>query len=176
MRRRHGATLAADRRGLAALEFALIAPILVTAYVATTEASLALMANRKLSLSASIAADLASHSDSINAQTVDGIFTATAAMLEPFDATSLTQRISAIVVEPDGTARVDWSRGSGVDALAPGSVVALPAGLVVADDGLVMAEAWLDYVSPMAFSLPGMRQFSETHFVYPRVNDRVLWE
>lgn len=176
MRRPPAAAITADRRGLAALEFALIAPILVTAYVATTEASLALMASRKLSISASVAADLASHSDSINAQTVEGIFTATAAMLEPFDATTLIQRISAIVVEPDGTARVDWSRGSGVEALEAGSVVVLPAGLVVADEGVVMAEAWLDYVSPMAFSLPGLRQFSETHFVYPRVNDRVIWE
>lgn len=165
-----------DRRGLAALEFALIAPILVMAYVATAEASLALMAQRKLSLSASIAADLASHSATINAATVAGIFTATTAVLDPFDASTLTQRLTGIVVDPDGVARVEWSVGAGMEALAVGSLVTLPANLVAADEGIVMAETSLDYASPMAFTLPGTRQFSETHFVYPRVNDRVLWE
>jgi Flp pilus assembly protein TadG len=168
--------LGSDRRGLAALEFALIAPILVMAYLATAEASLALMAQRKLSLSASIAADLASHSATINVQTVNGIFAATTAVLDPFDATTLAQRLTGIVVDPGGVARVEWSVGAGMEALVIGSEVALPANLVVADEGIVMAETALDYASPMAFTLPGTRQFSETHFVYPRVNDRVLWE
>jgi Flp pilus assembly protein TadG len=168
--------LGGDRRGLAALEFALIAPILVMAYLATAEASLALMAQCKLSLSASIAADLASHSATINVQTVNGIFAATTAVLDPFDATTLTQRLTGIVVDAAGVARVEWSVGAGMAALATGSEVALPAILVAADEGIVMAETSLDYASPMAFTLPGTRQFSETHFVYPRVNDRVLWE
>lgn len=168
--------LAGDRRGVAALEFALVAPILAVAYVATAEASLAIMAQRKLALATSIGADLASHSRTINAQTVNGIFRATTAVLEPFDAATLTQRITAVVVDADGNAVVDWSVGAGIDRLAAGSVVALPAGLVVAEEGLVMAEAWLDYRSPMAFTLPGTNRFVETHYVYPRFNDRVLWE
>jgi Flp pilus assembly protein TadG len=168
--------LVTDRGGVAALEFALVAPILAVAYVATAEASLAIMAQRKLALSASIGADLASHSRTINAQTVNGIFRATTAVLEPFDAGTLTQRITAVVVDPDGNAVVDWSVGAGIAPLARGAVVALPAGLAVADEGLVMAEAWLDYRSPMAFTLPGTNRFVETHYVYPRFNDRVLWE
>ncbi len=176
MRRRLRHLLGGDQRGLAAVEFALLAPLLVTAYVATAEASLALIAQRKLSLSASIAADLASHSSTINAATVNGIFEATAAVLEPFAADGLVQRLSAIVVDPDGTARIAWSVGNGITAHPVGSPIVLPANLVDVDEGVVMAEAWLDYTSPMAFTLPGTRQFSQTHFVFPRVNDRVLWE
>ncbi len=168
--------LGGDRRGLAAIEFALIAPILVTAYVATAEVSLAIIAYRKLGLSAAVAADLASHSSRIDAPTVRGIFEATAAVMAPFDAGTLVQRLSGIVVAPDGSATVDWSMAAGIDPLAAGSPVTLPPGLVVAGEGVVMAEAWFDYVSPMTFTLPGIGRFADVHFVYPRFNDRVLWE
>jgi hypothetical protein len=88
----------------------------------------------------------------------------------------LTQRVTAIIVDDDGIARVDWSVGAGIEGLAAGSPVAVPAALMIANEGLVMAEAWLDYVSPVPFALPGLRRFSERHFIHPRVNDRVLWE
>ena len=162
--------------GVAALEFALVAPVLVILYVGTIEVSLALMASRKLSLAAAATAELTSQGGTIDAATVADIFTASRAMLEPFDAGSLTQRVTAIVVDDDRTARVAWSVGAGIEGLAPGSPVAVPANLIIANEGLVMAEAWLDYASPMGFAMPGSRQFSERHFIYPRVKDRVLWE
>ncbi len=162
--------------GVAALEFALVAPVLVILYLGTIEVSLALMANRKLSLSAAATAELTSYSETIDAATVANIFAASSAMLEPFDAMSLTQRVTAIIVDDDGTPRVDWSVGAGIEGLVAGSPVAVPANLMIANEGLVMAEAWLDYTSPLAFAMPGLRQFSDRHFIYPRVNDRVLWE
>ena len=168
--------LTSAQGGVAALEFALVAPVLVGLYVGTIEVSLAMMANRKLSLSAAATAELASHAGTIDAATVANILTASRAMLEPFEAMPLTQRVTAIVVDGNGVPRVDWSVGAGIAALAPGSPVAVPANLLIANEGLVMAEAWLDYTSPMAFTLPGLRQFDERHFIYPRVNDRVLWE
>lgn len=162
--------------GVAALEFALVAPVLAILYLGTIEVSLALMANRKLSLSAATTAELVSHGSTIDATTVENIFAASSSMLAPFEAMPLVQRVTAIVVDEDGIARVDWSMGDGIESLTIGDPVVVPPDLVIAHEGLVMAEAWLDYSSPLAFTMPGLRRFSETHFIYPRVNDRVLWE
>ena len=166
----HGA-----QSGVAALEFALVAPVLIVLYLATAEVSLALMANRKLGLSTAAMAELTSHSGTIDQATVVGILSASRAMLEPFDASSLTQRVSALVVDADGVARVAWSVGAGVEARAGGAAVDVPAYLRRPGDGLVMAETQLDYVSPIAFAIPGFRRLSDIHFIYPRVDDRVHW-
>jgi Flp pilus assembly protein TadG len=168
--------LCGAQSGVAALEFALVLPFLIILYLGTAEVSIALMASRKLSLSTAAMAELTSFSGTINAATAANILEASRAMLEPFDATSLTQRVSALVVDADGVARVAWSVGAGIEGLAAGTAVDVPADLRVPDEGLVMAEAQLDYVSPMAFTMPGLRQFSELHFIYPRLDDRVLWE
>lgn len=168
--------LVTARSGVAALEFALVVPVLMTLYLASAEVSLALMASRKLSLSTAAMAELTSHSATIDAATVANILQASRAMLEPFDATTLTQRVSALVVDADGVARVAWSVGAGIAARPAGAAVEVPSHLRAPDEGLIMAETRLDYVSPMAFTMPGLRQFSDSHFIYPRVDDRVLWE
>lgn len=168
--------LFAAQSGVAALEFALVAPVLMVLYLATAEVSLALMADRKLSLSTAAMAELTSHSGTIDAATVATILQASRAILEPFDASSLTQRVSALVVDSDGVARVAWSVAAGVEALAGGAAVDVPVYLRRPGDGLVMAEARLDYVSPMAFTMPGLRQLGDIYFIYPRLDDRVQWE
>jgi Flp pilus assembly protein TadG len=162
--------------GLAAIEFALVAPLLIIIYLGSAEVTMALMAYRKLGNAAVIAAELASHSPTIDATTASRIQQAATASLAPFDATNFDQRLTAVVVDAGGVARVEWSVGDGAVALAAGSVVTVPADLSVPDEGIVMAEAWLDYASPAAFAIPGNWRFTQTHFVYPRINDRVLWE
>lgn len=176
MRRLRQRLGAMGQGGLAAVEFALVAPLLIIIYLGSAEVTMALMAYRKLGSAAIIAAELASHSPSIDATTAGRIQEAATAALAPFNAADLDQRLTGVVVDAGGVATVAWSVGDGAVALVVGSVVDVPADLQVPDEGIVMAEAWLDYASPTAFGIPSSWQFTQTHFVYPRINDRVLWE
>ncbi len=176
MRRLRRRLAAMGQDGLAALEFALVAPLLIIIYLGSAEVTMALMAYRKLGNAAVVAAELASHSPTIDATTVARIQEAAAAALAPFNVADFDQRLTAIVIDAGGVARVQWSVGDGADALAVGSSVDVPADLRVPDEGIVMAEAWFDYASPTAFGIPSGWQFTQTHFVYPRINDRVTWE
>ncbi len=176
MRRLFQHLAAMGQGGLAAIEFALVAPLLIIIYLGSAEVTMALMAYRKLGSAAVIAAELTSHSPSIDATTAARIQEAATAALAPFNAADLDQRLTGVVVDAGGVARVEWSVGDGAVALVVGSVVDVPADLSVPDEGIVMAEAWLDYASPAAFAIPGNWRFTQTHFVYPRINDRVLWE
>lgn len=176
MRRLRHHLVAMGQGGLAAIEFALVAPLLIIIYLGSAEVTMALMAYRKLGSAAVISAELASHSPTIDATTTDRILQAASAALAPFEVADFDQRLTAVVVDAAGVARVAWSVGDGADALAVDSIVDVPADLRVPDEGIVMSEAWLDYASPAAFGIPGNWRFTQTHFVYPRINDRVLWE
>ena len=60
MMRRIG-DFAGDRRGVSAVEFALLLPMMMTLYLGSVEASQGIAANRKVTLATHALADLASH-------------------------------------------------------------------------------------------------------------------
>ena len=70
MRRLRQHLAAMGQGGLAAIEFALVAPLLIIIYLGSAEVTMALMAYRKLGSAAVIAAELTSHSPSIDATTM----------------------------------------------------------------------------------------------------------
>ncbi len=108
-----------DRRGVSAVEFALVAPVLILIYFGMAELSQAMMAQRRVSHSASAIGDLVTQS---NAVTVNGVtsgttsklsdlFSAASTILSPFDTAPLKLRVSSITGVASGsnvTPTVDW--------------------------------------------------------------------
>ena len=66
--------LARDRRGVSAIEFAFIAPIMIACYFAVAELSGAMLAERKASLIASEVGDLVAQAATISASDQTDIF------------------------------------------------------------------------------------------------------
>lgn len=163
------------RDGIAVLEFALMAPVVILLYLGTVEVALAYMAYRKTGAAAALAAELAAHEETIDARTAGQILAAARAALEPVMAGKLGQRLTAVAIDEEGDARVAWSVASGASRMPAGSVVAVPAALLLPGESVVMAETWLDYVSPLVLTLPGTQSMYHEHFVYPRLNDHVDW-
>jgi len=163
------------REGIAILEFALMAPVVILLYLGTVEVALAYSAHRKTAAVAALAASLAAHEETIDARTAGQVLDAARAALEPVDAATLGQRLSAVAIDADGNASVTWSVAMGADRLPAGSAVTVPPALLLPGESVVMAETWLDYVSPLVLTLPGTRAMHHEHFVYPRLNDHVDW-
>lgn len=90
-----------DRRGVAALEFALILPVLVSAYFGTVELTRIIDTSRKLSHFARTMADLSGRADNPNPTNADMATLATAAtvILRPLDTSSLQIVVNAMGVE-----------------------------------------------------------------------------
>jgi Flp pilus assembly protein TadG len=158
------------RGGFAAMEFALIAPVLISIYFAVTELTDGYMASTKVTQVASTAADLAAQDNSIcNAEMTD-IFSALNAIMFPYPANNMQIKISSLVDAGDGTLKVAWSDAQNTTPRSVNEVVPVPTGLVTSGSGdsLILAEVTYDYSSPAGHLLYGTRQFSDRFYLNPR--------
>lgn len=90
-----------DGRGIAAVEFALVLPVLIVIYFGTVELTRILDANRKLTLFARTLADLTGRADNPkpSADSMAAITSAATAILRPLDASGLQIVVNAMGVE-----------------------------------------------------------------------------
>jgi Flp pilus assembly protein TadG len=167
---------ARSERGLAAVEFALIAPVLVATYMGMAELSMAMMAERRASHAASVVADLVSQSSQINQTQVSDIFDVGDAIMAPFPSDGLSLRVSSVRKVDDKTApTVVWSRGQGLDALGAVTPAGFPPNLLVAGDSVIMAEVRYVYASPLQQILPAAVTYNRTFYLRPRRATEVAW-
>lgn len=160
-----------DVRGLSAVEFALIAPVLVTVYFGLAEFCQGYMAQRRMGHATSQIADIVAQSDGITRDEIDDIFEIGGLILTPFEETPLAMRVTSVTRGSDGVARVDWSRGKRMTART--GTVTVPAGLIDNGESIIMSEATYDYVSYINELLPGTTQFSHAFYLRPRLVDRI---
>lgn len=90
-----------DERGIAAVEFAFVLPLLIVLYFATAELTRMVDANRKLTLFARTLSDLSGRADNPNpsADSMATIAGAATAILRPLDASGLQIIVNAMGVE-----------------------------------------------------------------------------
>jgi Flp pilus assembly protein TadG len=174
-------SFAACARGVAAVEFALIAPTLVLAYFGLAELTEGLMASRKISTVASTLGDLTAQAASTTPGQVSDIFSIGQTLMKPFPTGGqvLTMRLSSVTVDANGVPRIDWSEGQGMGALAKGSSVALPLAtkaqpgdpstpFIASGQSVIMAEAHYQFASPLKQYLPATSDLHDVLYMAPR--------
>lgn len=133
-----------DRSGLAAVEFAMIFPIMVVLYFGVVEFSSAIAVDRKATQVARTLSDLTSQSMSVADADIKSFGEATKAIMTPYPPSPLVSSITEVYIDSvSGVARVQWSKGLAISATGdvsiaaapphnPGDVVVLPPSIVVA--------------------------------------------
>jgi Flp pilus assembly protein TadG len=130
--RRSAMSLPRDDRGNAAVEFALIVPLMLVLFFGTVEFSSAVAVNRKISMVTQQLADLASRYTTVNDTDMTNFGVIGDAMLTPYSATPLKATITEIYIDPaTGVARAQWSKGD--VPRAAGTPVPVPANLIAKD-------------------------------------------
>lgn len=168
------AALRGDRRGVSAIEFALLAPVMIALYFGMSEMAQAFMAQKRMGHVASAVADLASQDDILTSSEVNDIFAAGQTIMRPYPVSEMTLRLSSVTVDSNGRARVDWSRGSGVTPRATTSLVTLPSGIAANGESLIFSEVTYNFHSPVGAFLPGITRFTRVYYLRPRIVDKVL--
>lgn len=105
------AALRKDRRGVAAVEFAFIVPVLLCMYFITLEAAQAIEVNRKVSRVSSTVADLITQMRDVTANQVRDIMRIGLAIIKPYNRSVPRLEVVAIQfgTEAVPVARVAWS-------------------------------------------------------------------
>lgn len=116
--------------GVAAIEFSLVAPIVITALLCGAEYGRAISIERRLTLTTRTVVDLAAQTSQLTAADDATVLNASAQVMAPYDTADLTIVLSEVSTDLLGVSKVVWSKPLHGTALPKGSVVSLPAGSV----------------------------------------------
>lgn len=158
-----------DRRGLAAVEFAMILPLMMLSLFGTIEVTSGLALMRKVNIVARTLSDLTSQSSSVTDTDFSNFFAAGSSILTPYSATPLKASITEVRINAKtGQATVQWSRdSSGGTPHAPGEAVTLTNGLVppamTQDVYLIWSEVSYLYQPITNFTMTNMTLKDETY-------------
>ena len=163
-----------DGRGTAAIEFALLLPVMLTLYVAGTEISNGIAINRKVTLTARTVTDLVSRASTISTGEMSDILAASMAVIAPYIPNNLTFTVSEIYVDNNGNAKV-WGFSCSYQGTPRtiGDPVTLPPQLTVNNSYLIWGEAQYNYTPPIAYVISGTLNLKDQIFMSPRMSSSV---
>lgn len=159
-----------ERRAIAAVEFAFVAPVLLLLFFATIELTNALDCRARVNNATAAAADLTAQASSVSRSDLDNVFAAVNTILYPFDSDDAGVVITSVIDNNTGNGKVAWSIGSNATARSVGSTVDLPDGLITAGSGqsVIMTEIVYAYSPPTTEFIVGTVNMSGIFYSRPR--------
>ena len=148
--RRRAVELAGNNSGVAAIEFAMIIPVMAVLFVGTNEFSAGVAVDRKVTLMARTLSDLTSQNTEVTDDKLTNFFNASKAIMTPYASDPVEGTITELYVNPSTMkARVQWSKGAHVHAA--GDIIDIPDALKVANTYLILSEVKYKYVPSVAW-------------------------
>ncbi len=163
---------AKNSRGAAAIEFALLAPVMISTYFGLVEICEAQLSEHKANHVASAVGDLVTQADTVSVSDLTDIFSIGGSIMAPYTTSTLQMRVTSITENGSNQPIVDWSHGSGLAAIAAGSTLSTPLTLA-SGDSVVKSEVVYRYNSPLQYLLPNALTYSEVYYSRPRRSQQV---
>jgi len=175
--------------GVAAVEFAFIAPILIFFYFGVVETCQRLMAQRRVAHATSTIADLITQDTDIGDEEMEQLYEAVCTIMRPFPGNTVKVRVTSVSrrdpasggAAGTGPLKVDWSEdnGRGLAELlddqdvSSGAPLRVDTPLAASGDSVVVAEMKYDLRSPIGYFLPGLTTLSHEAEMRPRKTPKV---
>jgi Flp pilus assembly protein TadG len=171
----------ADKRALAATEFAVIVPLMLVMFFGTVEFSTAVAIDRKITLIARTLSDLTSQSTTLDDASMKDTFTASISVVMPYDATLVKGTISQIYIDANSVAKVQWSKAGTIASGATQATLAtsarnagdtvttiIPPTLLIPSSYLILSEAKYTYTPTVGYVLKSSVTLSDVSYTRPR--------
>jgi Flp pilus assembly protein TadG len=142
------AGLRRDERGVAAVEFGLLVPLLFVMFIGTLELGQAVGLDRRVSMATAATADLIARDKTASDSSLDGTMQIINQLLKPYDPARMKVAIISVKADPgDATrTRVEWSKAyNGATVPAKCADYAMPTGLLSANSSAIIVESEYDY-------------------------------
>ena len=159
-----------DASGIAALEFALIVPVLLVLYMGASDAAMAVSLNRKLEGTASTVGDLVGQEQTVTKDQLKLILAIARALIQPFDSKKLSTVVTSVTIDANGISKVDWSFASGgAVADAKGTAFKLPASFAThRSRSLVVTKTSYTYEPLGGYGFPMAIPMGSSAYLTPR--------
>jgi Flp pilus assembly protein TadG len=136
---------ARDRRGVAAVEFALVVPVVIVVYLAGFEVMEASTVYRKVTDTTVQLANVTSQYTTMSSTDVTNVLDASSQIMTPYPTTSLSIVLSEVTTNNKGVGRVAWSQAYQGAALATGKKVTMPTGYQTPNTSYILVETTYAY-------------------------------
>ena len=172
----------ASTPGVAAIEFAMIMPVLVIILLATYDGGRAIAIYMKVRSATYTLAAITNQYTTIQSSDIQAIVGATSVVLAPYSSTPAVVVISQIKIATGGKATVSWSYALNGTALTQGSTATIPAGLVASGNTcstypcyLILGQVSYAYTPLFGFFGRGGVNLADSLYVMPRSSACVLY-
>jgi Flp pilus assembly protein TadG len=167
------AHFSSDERGVSAVEFAMLLPLMVTLYLGTSEVSQGISADRKVTMTTRTMADLVSQSTNVTNSNMTDILNASTSVMYPYSTTGLTVTVTSISIDANNVAKVTWSDSYNGTARSVGSTVTVPTALNIANTSLIWSEVQYLYKPTIGYVITGTLTLKDMIYMAPRLSTAV---
>ncbi|WP_331372795.1 TadE/TadG family type IV pilus assembly protein [Sinorhizobium chiapasense] len=169
-----------DRRGVGAVEFAIVAPLLIAAYIGAFELSLGFSVARKVARASSAVSDIVSQEQDVDKAFLDDMKNVAKNILVPYDSSDYDLKITGIEVTGTTEGKVVWSRGwsdaseSATVPYAVNSVTTVPADLDAVNAFVIRTELIVNHqLTLFGPEAGGTIPLSKTSYYRQRFGDTI---
>ncbi|WP_246738540.1 TadE/TadG family type IV pilus assembly protein [Bradyrhizobium sp. CCBAU 051011] len=174
--RRQAFELRGNNSGVAAVEFAMIIPLMAMLLVGTNEFSAGVAIDRKVTIMARTLSDLTSQNEKVTDAQLTNFFNASKAVMTPYASAPVEGTITELWINPTTLkARVQWSKGA--NAHSAGDIIEIPEALKIAGTYLIYSEVKYKYIPSVAWFLNKANgiTLSDVTFTRPRQSLCVMY-
>jgi Flp pilus assembly protein TadG len=174
--RRRAFALRGNNSGVAAVEFAMIIPLMAAMLLGTNEFATGVAIDRKVTIMARTLSDLTSQNTEVTDAKLTNFFNAGKSIMTPYPSTPVQGTITELYINPTTLkARVQWSQGSAPHAA--GDIIDIPDALKIGGTYLIFSEVKYKYVPSVAWFLNKANgiTLSDISYTRPRQGICVLY-
>lgn len=166
------------KQGVAAVEFAMVVPIMFLLFVGSVEFSQAITVDRRVTQVASSTADLVARERSLTTSDVNGIMDIVNHLMSPYDPAKL--KLTLLNVYSSMTSATDtkvcwaYNHNGGVNTYSQDQTYSLPTGIIEAGNSVIVTEVRYNY-EPLIFRyfITSTFPLEEKFFLKPRLSKSV---
>jgi len=158
----------ASTQGIAAVEFALLLPLLLLILFGMMDLGSAIVIKSKVRTAASTVSEIANQYTTIHNSDMSAILGAAAAVITPYSVSNASVVLSQIAIDSSGKATVSWSDAQNGTARTVGSSYAVPAGIAVANTVLLLGEVSYKFTPAFGYAVIGGMTLQDTLYATPR--------
>jgi Flp pilus assembly protein TadG len=165
----------ASTRGVAAIEFAMIIPVLLLLCLASVDAGRALAIYMKVRSATYTLDAITNQYTTIQSSDMQSIVGATSVVLSPYSSSPVVVTISQVYISSKGAATVSWSYSLNGTAHAQGSSMTVPSALATPSSYLIFGEVSYAYTPMFGYFIKNAINLADNLYMTPRSSSCVLY-
>lgn len=165
-----------DRKGFAAVEFAMVVPIMLMLYIGSVEVCEGLSLQQRVTSIARDTADLAAQVTSVTPADLTDIMRISDSLLGGYDPTRLKVTLVSILADAQGDPYVQWSvaRDGSIPYAKGAAYTTLEIGLVAPGQGIIISNVSYTFRPPIAHFIVDELELGESFSLSPRKSASVV--